>query len=97
MVLELAVLNVIPEQETEFENAFREARGIIASMPGFVSLELQRSLEQASRDALLVRWSSLEDHTIGFSQSAQYQRWRALLHHFYDPFPHVEHYRSVDL
>jgi hypothetical protein len=39
-----------------------------------------------------VHWARLEDHTIGFRQSAEYQRWRALLHHFYDPFPTVEHY-----
>ena len=65
-------------------------------MPGFVSLELHRCVEQANRYALLVRWSTLEDHTVGFRQSAQYQRWRALLHHFYDPFPQVEHYRRVD-
>ena len=24
-----------------------------------------------------------------------YQQWRALLHHFYDPFPTVLHYRAV--
>mgnify|MGYP001166150424 CR=1 FL=1 len=23
----------------------------------------------------------------------EYQQWKALLHHFYDPFPTVEHYR----
>jgi len=95
MVLELAILNVIPGSEADFENAFREARGIIASMPGFVSLELQCCVEQANRYALLVRWLTLDDHTIGFRQSPQYERWRALLHHFYDPFPHVEHYRPV--
>jgi heme-degrading monooxygenase HmoA len=66
-------------------------------MPGFVSLDLQRCVEQANRYALLVQWSTLEDHTVGFRQSAQYQRWRALLHHFYDPFPQVEHYRRVDV
>ncbi|HVH29604.1 MAG TPA: antibiotic biosynthesis monooxygenase, partial [Vicinamibacterales bacterium] len=76
---------------------FGEAKGIIASMPGFVSLDLQRCVEQANRYALLVQWSTLEDHTVGFRQSAQYQRWRALLHHFYDPFPQVEHYRRVDV
>ncbi|MCP3291751.1 antibiotic biosynthesis monooxygenase, partial [Aeromonas hydrophila] len=27
--------------------------------------------------------------------SPQYQQWKALLHHFYDPFPTVEHYRQV--
>ena len=97
MVLELAILNVIPRKEADFERAFAEARGIIAAMPGFLSLELQKCVEHANRYALLVQWSTLEDHTVGFRQSTQYQRWRALLHHFYDPFPHVEHYRRVDV
>ena len=97
MVLELAILNVVPGRAAEFERAFGEAKGIIASMAGFQSLELQKCLEQPNRYALLVKWSTLEDHTAGFRQSPEYQRWKALLHHFYDPFPHVEHYTGVDV
>ena len=97
MVLELAILNVIPGRGGEFEHAFREAKGIIASMPGFQSLELQKCIEQPNRYALLVKWSTPEDHTVGFRQSPEYQRWKALLHHFYDPFPTVEHYAQVDV
>ena len=52
-------------------------------------------MEKASDYLLLVRWQTLEDHTIGFRQSAEYQRWRALLHHFYDPMPDVLHYTTV--
>ena len=96
MVLELAILNVIPAREDDFERAFSEAKGIIALMPGFHSLELQKCLERSNRYALLVRWSKLEDHTIGFRQSPEYQQWKALMHHFYDPFPTVEHYAQVD-
>ena len=95
MVLELAILDVIPAREAEFEQAFGEAKAIIASMPGFISLELQKCIEQQNRYVLLVRWATLEDHTIGFRQSAEYQRWKALLHHFYDPFPKVEHYTGI--
>jgi heme-degrading monooxygenase HmoA len=48
-----------------------------------------------SQYILLVRWQSLEHHTVGFRGSPQYQEWRKLLHHFYDPLPAVEHYRSA--
>lgn len=95
MILEAATLEVAPARTGEFEQAFAIARSIIASMPGFVSLELQRCLERPSRYLLLVRWRALEDHTEGFRKSPGYQRWRALLHHFYDPFPTVEHYELV--
>jgi heme-degrading monooxygenase HmoA len=95
MILEVAILKVIPDRTAEFENAFAAAQGIISSMPGFISLELQRCLESSNQYALLVRWEKLEDHTRGFRNSSQYQDWKALLHHFYDPFPTVEHYELV--
>ena len=64
-------------------------------MPGYVSHDLQKCLEKRDRYLLLVYWQTLEDHTIGFRQSAEYETWKTLLHHFYDPFPVVEHYYSV--
>ena len=92
MILEVAILNVRDGAGAAFEAAFREASPIIASMPGYVSHELRRCIEFPARYLLLVHWRRLEDHTVGFRQSVDYQRWRELLHHFYDPFPTVEHY-----
>ena len=95
MVLEMAVLDVKAGQQTQFESAFGEAQQIIASMPGYFSHTLHRCLEQPGRYLLLVNWATLEDHTEGFRQSDRYQQWRELLHHFYEPFPTVEHYEQV--
>jgi heme-degrading monooxygenase HmoA len=97
VILEHAVLDVVPGREAEYEVAFAEARSIIASMPGFVSLRLERCIEVPNRYLLLVEWETLEDHTVGFRGSDEYERWRALLHHFYDPFPTVDHYDNVVL
>ena len=96
MILEVAVLDVRPGSEPAFEAAFAEARPLIASIPGYLGLELRRCVEKASRYVLLVRWRRLEDHTEGFRGSPQYAKWKLLLHHFYDPFPTVEHYRPVE-
>jgi heme-degrading monooxygenase HmoA len=95
MVLEHALLSVKPGEEDDFEAAFRQAKTIIADMPGFGRLTLSRCVERASTYLLLVEWDRLEDHTVGFRGSAQYQQWRSLLHHFYEPFPTVEHYEHV--
>jgi heme-degrading monooxygenase HmoA len=95
MILEVAMLDVKPGETTEFEAAFREAQKIISSMNGYASHQLQRCLENPNRYILLVNWQTLEDHTIGFRESDEYQEWRAMLHHFYDPFPTVEHYETV--
>ncbi len=97
MILEAATLNVRPGQTTGFEAAFRQASAITAAMPGYLSHELHRCLETEGRYLLLVRWERLEDHTEGFRGSAAYHEWRALLHHFYDPFPSVEHFEPVHL
>ncbi|MDQ5854035.1 MAG: antibiotic biosynthesis monooxygenase [Chloroflexota bacterium] len=95
MVLEVALLNVQAGMGDAFEDAFRRASPIIASMPGYLSHELQRCIEVPARYVLLVRWETLEDHTVGFRQSSAYQEWKRLLHHFYDPFPTVEHFELV--
>lgn len=95
MILEVAILNVKAGQGAAFETAFGQARQFIASIPGYLSHQLQRCLETPDKYVLLVQWQTLEDHTIGFRQSPQYQEWKRLLHHFYDPFPTVEHYESV--
>ena len=97
MILEAAMLHVRPGQAAEFEAAFRQASPLIASMDGYLSHELHRCVEAPDKYLLLVRWRALEDHTVGFRQSPEYQEWRRLLHHYYDPFPVVEHFRAVAL
>jgi heme-degrading monooxygenase HmoA len=95
MILEQAVLEIVAGRRPEFEAAFAEARSIIEASPGCRSVELLHCLEAPDRYLLLVEWDSLEDHTEGFRGSPAYQEWRRLLHHFYDPFPTVEHYEPV--
>lgn len=95
MVTEHALLPVIAGREDEFETAFGEARAIIGSMAGCRNVSLSRSIESPSMYLLLVEWEHLDDHMIGFRQSEQYEKWRSLLHHFYEPFPIVEHYQAV--
>jgi heme-degrading monooxygenase HmoA len=95
MILEVAILKIKSELASEFEPAFLKASPIITAMPGYISHELQRCIETEYQYILLVRWQTLTDHTVGFRQSPQYQEWRSRLHHFYDPFPVVEHYEMV--
>ena len=94
-ILEAAPLSVRPGESAAFESAFAEAQAIIASTPGYLSHELQRCIEHEGQYLLLVRWVSVAAHEEGFRKSPGYQRWRALLHHFYDPFPTVLHYERV--
>lgn len=92
MVLEHAILSIKDGRSHEFEAAFERAKTIIESMPGFIDLELKKCIEDSSKFLFLVNWETLEVHTIGFRQSPKYKEWKALLHHFYEPFPEVEHF-----
>jgi heme-degrading monooxygenase HmoA len=96
MILEVAPLSVKIGKEVEFEVAFDIAEKIISSMSGYITHELRRCLERRNEYLLLVQWQTLEDHEIGFRKSPQYLEWKALLHHFYEPFPTVLHYESVE-
>ncbi|MEO0374827.1 MAG: antibiotic biosynthesis monooxygenase [Cyanobacteria bacterium P01_A01_bin.17] len=95
MILEAAILDVIPGQEADFEQAFSQAQPLIASIPGYINHNLKKCIEKPHRYILLVNWEKLTDHTEGFRGSPQYQDWKALLHHFYEPFPEVEHYEDI--
>ncbi|NBD26003.1 antibiotic biosynthesis monooxygenase family protein [Paenibacillus glycinis] len=97
MILETAILHVKPALDPSFVESFKEASAIIASMRGYVRHELRRCVEREHQYLLLVWWETLEDHTIGFRLSAEYEEWRELLHHYYEPFPVVEHYEAIRL
>lgn len=92
MILEHAILNVKAGLGPAFEEAMREALPLIAETPGFIELELRPCVETPDRFLLLVRWASVEAHTLGFRGSDRYAEWKRRLHHFYDPFPVVQHY-----
>ncbi|MFT8322723.1 MAG: antibiotic biosynthesis monooxygenase [Bacillus sp. (in: firmicutes)] len=95
MILEAAMLYVKDGMKQEFEKVFGEASAIISKMKGYQSHELQKCMEIDGKYLLLVRWETLEDHMIGFRESEEYQQWKKLLHHFYEPFPIVEHFERV--
>ncbi|MEP3389398.1 MAG: antibiotic biosynthesis monooxygenase [Reichenbachiella sp.] len=96
MVLEVAILDVKPNESDRFEQAFVKAELIISSMKGYIEHDLMKCIEKENQYMLLVKWNTLEDHEIGFRQSKEYQEWKALLHHFYEPFPEVQHYTKVN-
>jgi heme-degrading monooxygenase HmoA len=96
VIVEHALLQVRAGMSEEFRSAFSQAKNIISRMPGFQSLTLSVCVERSDVFLLLVEWVRLEDHTVGFRNSPDYQRWRQLLHHFYEPFPVVEHFEPIE-
>ena len=95
MITEIAILTIRPQDKPAFETSFSQAQHIISGMDGYLGHELLQCIEHDNQYLLVVKWESLEAHTIGFRQSPEYQKWKQLLHHFYEPFPTVEHYQQI--
>ena len=93
MVLEVVILNIKNGLSPDFEVNFRKAELIISSMDGYISHELKKCIEEEDKYILLINWESIEAHEVGFRESEEYLQWKALLHHFYEFFPLVQHYK----
>ncbi|HEX9152169.1 MAG TPA: antibiotic biosynthesis monooxygenase [Flavobacterium sp.] len=95
MILEVAILYVKKGEELLFEKDFEIAGQHISAINGYVGHSLRKCIEQENKYILLVDWEKIEDHTIGFRESEQYLEWKRLLHHYYAPFPIVEHFETI--
>ena len=95
MILEAAFLYVKPELANQFEADFAKASQYISSIEGYLGHRLEKCLEVENKYLLLVDWNTLEDHTVGFRASEAYLEWKKILHHYYEPFPIVEHFETV--
>jgi heme-degrading monooxygenase HmoA len=91
MILEIAQIDVKPGSESEFESGVAQAVPLFQCAKGCRAMELQRSIERPQRYRLMVQWETLENHTVDFRQSADFQAWRALVSQFFDGAPYVEH------
>jgi len=95
MILEAAFLFVKPDLANQFEVDFAKASQYISSIDGYLGHTLQKCLEVENKYLLLVDWNTIEDHTVGFRTSKAYLEWKKILHHYYEPFPIVEHFETV--
>lgn len=95
MVLEVALIDVIPGHEDAFAAAYAQARPILSGAEGCRSVRMTRGVESPSRFVLLVEWDAVEAHEINFRQTERFTRWRELIGpHFANP-PLVEHFTDV--
>jgi heme-degrading monooxygenase HmoA len=95
MVLEVALIDVVPGQEDEFAASYRLGHPVLASTPGCRSVRMTRGIESPSRFVLLVEWDSVEAHDENFRQTERFTKWREFIGpHFAKP-PVVEHFADV--
>ncbi|HTV36538.1 MAG TPA: antibiotic biosynthesis monooxygenase [Xanthobacteraceae bacterium] len=95
MVTEIAQIDVKPGMEAEFEAGVKKAAPIFQRAKGCSGMELRRSIEKPSRYRLFVQWATVENHTVDFRGSPDFQEWRKLVGHCFASPPEVEHVENV--
>ena len=95
MITEIAQIDVKPGMEAEFEKGVAAAAPLFKRAKGCHAMRLERSHEKPQRYRLFVQWAALENHTVDFRQSADFQEWRKLVGHCFAAPPEVEHVREV--
>ena len=95
MILEIAQIEIKPGMESEFEAGVKKAAPLFQRAKGCKSMELQRSQEKPSRYRLIVQWETVENHTVDFRGSPDFQEWRKLVGHCFASPPEVEHTKQV--
>ena len=96
MILELAFIDVIPENHIAFEAAIKRAVAeVLSTAKGFIDFELHKGIEQANTYTFHIHWETLEDHTIGFRGGELFPKWRAIIGEYFAKPPVVEHWATV--
>jgi heme-degrading monooxygenase HmoA len=91
MFLEIAQIEVKPGTEAQFEEGVRQAVPLFQRAKGCHGMELQRSVEFPQRYRLIVKWETVEAHTVDFRGSPDFQAWRGLVGQYFTAPPAVEH------
>ena len=95
MITEIAQIDVKPGMEAEFESGVKKATPIFQRAKGCHGMELMRSDEKPNRYRLFIKWQTVENHTVDFRGSADFQEWRKLVGHCFAALPDVEHVEEV--
>ena len=92
MITEVATVKVKPGSEEDFIAAVRKAADVFRRADNCLGFGLMRCVEDPAEFDVVIRWVTLEDHTVGFRDSPLFAEWRALVGpHFAEP-PSVKHY-----
>ena len=95
MITEIAQIDVKPGMEKDFEAGVKSAVPLFKRAKGCKSASLQRSHENPQCYRLFLQWETLENHTVDFRGSADFQEWRKLVGHCFASPPNVEHVTEV--
>jgi heme-degrading monooxygenase HmoA len=98
MVLEIADITIVDGKNAEFDLAItRGVTEVVARASGFLGFKIQKGIESPNRYLLMIEWSSLDDHMVGFRNSPAFQEWRAIVGPFFAGPPKMEHFQLLEV
>jgi heme-degrading monooxygenase HmoA len=96
MILEFVDIRIHPGQQAAFDEAIqRGVETVIAKAQGFQGYKVNRGVESPERYLLTIFWDSVDDHLVGFRQSAAFADWRAIVGPYFAQPPLMEHFDLV--
>ena len=96
MILELADIRIPAGKNAEFDAAIqRGVETVISQAKGFLGYEVRKGVESPERYLLMIRWATLENHTVDFREGPLFPQWRAIVGPFFAGPPVVEHFSLV--
>ncbi|MBY8977265.1 antibiotic biosynthesis monooxygenase [Rhodobacteraceae bacterium NNCM2] len=79
MVIELAILRVLPGKGPALEDAFDTVRPLLAGADGHLRHRLVQTMDEQDTFLLEVAWRDIEAHVNGFEPSEAHARFNAAL------------------
>lgn len=96
MITEIALVEILVDKHEDFEKALSVAvETVLMKAKGFLDFELLHGIERGDFYTFLIRWETLEDHTVGFRESDLYVQWRAIIQPYFVSSPKVDHWTPI--
>ena len=91
MFQEIATIRIKAGADAAFLAAVEQATPLFEAAKGCRGMRLDRVVETPSLYRLIVLWDTIDDHMVGFRESEDFQKWRALASPFFAEPPSMDH------
>ena len=95
MIFEIAQIDVKPGMEAAFETGVRRPRRSSSAPRAAPAWRCSARTRSRSATGWSCNGQTLENHTVDFRGSADFQEWRKLVGHCFAAPPEVEHVKEV--
>jgi heme-degrading monooxygenase HmoA len=92
MVVEYIRYAVTEDRAAEFEQAYRQATGVLDTDPHCLAYEVTCGVEEPEHYVVRIEWDSVEGHEQGFRSSLRFGEFFAAVKPFFAEIEEMKHY-----